>query len=155
MVISELTRESLLIPKLEGKSMEEILLEMVGKLAAEGMVKDPDLFLERLLEREKLCSTNLGNGVAFPHARSEAVSRLIFAVGKRHYSVPFPDEDNKARLFFMIAVPHFATGIYLQLLSGLAGFLHNKDMRQDLMAAKTSEEMFQVLREMDKQIGKV
>lgn len=153
MKISELTRESLLIPKLSGKTMDEVLREMVELLAADGVVRDRAMFMRLVLEREGLCSTCLGSSVAFPHARSETIGRLTYVVGKRHASLAFPDDEHKARLFFLIAIPQFATGVYLQVLSGLAGFLHDKDLRKELVDAETPKDMLRALKRMDRHLG--
>ena len=80
MNIDQLTQHmdsTLWVGDLRAKSKDEVLQKLTEALVASGKVKDQAVILEMLRNREALGSTAVGNGIAFPHGRSLAVSRMV------------------------------------------------------------------------------
>ena len=146
MELEEYLASGLVKLKLEGDTKEEVLQELVELLYEERKINSKEKFYQAIQEREKEESTGLGYGVALPHGKSEAVEELAVAVGRKECGIDFDSLDSKpAKLFFMIADSAGYSREYLQIVSNLAGQLRKKDLRKDLMAADTEEEIVDIL----------
>ncbi len=99
-------------------------------------VKDPELLIRDILERERLAPTGLGESCAVPHAHSDGIAdtRLVFARLARAVDFGAPD-DKDARLVVLMAGPKDSAGLHLKLLSKLARILHDENFRASALAA--------------------
>ena len=114
--------------------------------------KDPDMinfraFYDELLARERLEATSLGNGVAFPHARTDHVKKMVLAVGRSRPGVLFENSGETIHFIFVIGTPRRMVTEYLALVGAMARLLRNEEVRKKLMAAKTPEEFAAVFAE--------
>ena len=114
--------------------------------------KEPEMinfkgFYEELLARERLEATTLGNGVAFPHARTDHVSRLVLAAGRSRAGVSFDGGGELIHFIFVIGTPRRMVTEYLALVGAMARLLRHEEVRQRLMQAKTVEDFLAVLGE--------
>jgi mannitol/fructose-specific phosphotransferase system IIA component (Ntr-type) len=114
--------------------------------------KDPDIlnfqsFYDELLARERLEATSLGNGVAFPHARTDHVKKMVLAVGRSIPGVLFENSGETIHFIFVIGTPRRMVTEYLALVGAMARLLRNEEVRKKLMAAKTPEEFAAVFAE--------
>ena len=114
--------------------------------------KDPDMvnfqsFYDELLARERLEATSLGYGVAFPHARTDHVKKMVLAVGRSVPGVLFENSGETIHFIFVIGTPRRMVTEYLALVGAMARLLRNEDVRKRLTAAKTPEEFAAVFAE--------
>ena len=114
--------------------------------------KDPEIlnfhsFYDELLARERLEATSLGNGVAFPHARTDHVKKMVLAVGRSQPGVFFENSGETIHFIFVIGTPRRMVTEYLALVGAMARLLRNDGVRQKLMEAKTPEEFAAVFAE--------
>jgi mannitol/fructose-specific phosphotransferase system IIA component (Ntr-type) len=114
--------------------------------------KDPEVlnfasFYEELLARERLEATSLGNGVAFPHARTDHVKKMVLAVGRSVPGVLFENSGETIHFIFVIGTPRRMVTEYLALVGAMARILRHEEVRARLMAAKTAEEFVAALAE--------
>lgn len=114
---------------------------LVDLMDAGGNLNDQELYKERVLAREAEGSTGIGEGIAIPHAKTEAVNEpglasMIVRDGVDYESL----DDEPAHLFFMIAAPAGGADVHLEVLSRLSRMLMDDDFRNALMQAKTPEE---------------
>jgi len=119
---------------------------------AQQLEKDPDVihfkaFYDELLARERVEATSLGNGVAFPHARTDHVKKMVLAVGRSTPGVFFENSGETIHFIFVIGTPRRMVTEYLALVGAMARLLRNDEVRQKLMAARTPEEFAAVLAE--------
>jgi nitrogen PTS system EIIA component len=150
MNIRELLNETLIMPDLTGTAKQHVMEEMVNHLAA---VK-PDInagdLLKALLEREKLGSTGIGNGIAIPHGKLTGITDIILVCARSIAGVPFEAIDGKPiHLFFLLIAPANSTGGHLKALARLSRLLKNDEFRQSLQTAPTAHDMFQTIVEED------
>jgi mannitol/fructose-specific phosphotransferase system IIA component (Ntr-type) len=124
----------------------EAIKTMARLLSASPDVRDFERFIAELLAREKLCPTALGNGIAFPHARSDAVDRLVMAVGRSRDGIRFEDCGQTVHFLFVIGVPPDAIREYLGLVGNLARCLKDAAVRARLMQAATPVDFVETLR---------
>lgn len=114
--------------------------------------KDPEVvnfqsFYDELLARERLEATSLGYGVAFPHARTDHVKKMVLAVGRSVPGVWFENSGERIHFIFVIGTPRRMVTEYLALVGAMARLLRSEEVRKKLMAAKTPEEFAAVLAE--------
>jgi mannitol/fructose-specific phosphotransferase system IIA component (Ntr-type) len=137
--LAEFFQESLCIFDLKATDKRGVLSEMVDCISSRFRLKDQDLILDMLMNRESLGSTAIGKGVAFPHGRSIAVQELTVLFGRSEQGVDFDALDKKpTHLFFLIiAPPQDKENLYLQVLGYLVELIKTSAVRQKL-AASTS-----------------
>ena len=114
---------------------------LVDLMAAGGNLNDKELYKQRVLAREQEGSTGIGEGIAIPHAKTEAVNEpglasMIVRDGVDYESL----DDEPAHLFFLIAAPAGGANVHLEVLSRLSRMLMDDDFRDNLMKAQTPEE---------------
>jgi len=121
---------------------------MVDCIAKVCHLKDKDLILDMLMNRESLGSTAIGKGVAFPHGRSIAVQELTLLFASSKGGVDFDALDNKpTHLFFLIiAPPQDKENLYLQVLGHLVELIKISSFRQKLIEATNFDMLNAALR---------
>jgi len=121
--------------------------QVAGLLEKEPAMINFKGFYDELLARERVEATSLGNGVAFPHARTDHVSRLVLAVGRSPSGVSFENSGDLIHFIFVIGTPRRMVTEYLALVGAMARLLRHEEVRGKLMQAKTGEEFIAVLGE--------
>lgn len=121
-----------------------VLAALLGSLAEAGAFPQERTaeLLGLLLDRESQASTGLENGVALPHARTDAVDRIQIAFGRSERGVDFRAPDGQpARLVFLVLAPPQDAGEYLRGLARIAAVVKDKDGRRRLLRVRTAAEV--------------
>ncbi|MFI8261664.1 fructose-specific PTS transporter subunit EIIC [Streptomyces sp. NPDC085665] len=123
--------------ELASDSKEAAIREMAAMLAATGNVRDVDELVRVALAREAQGTTGLGESIAIPHAKTDAVSRPTVGFARCDAGIEWGSPDGtKARLVFMISVPEAAAGDeHLRILALLSRRLMDADFRDRLQSA--------------------
>lgn len=125
-----------------------VLKELTQVLIDQGLVpaehrKD---IIAGLVEREELTSTGLGYGLAMPHIKTKAVTKIQIVFGRSVAGIDFASLDgNPAHLFFLILAPPEMTTEYLKVISVISALMKDADERQRLLRARSQEEVFSFL----------
>ena len=91
-------------------------------------------------------STDLGNGIALPHARCEGLSDPVVVVGDSHEGIAWSDGDHGAvRLFFLLVTPADRPEAHLAMLSQIARLVADESKREALLAATTAVEFLEAM----------
>lgn len=152
MKITEILSKDRIIPNLGSRSKKEVILELVRALSPEGL--DSDRLVKVLLEREKLGSTGIGDGVAIPHGKLREIGSLIASFGRSRGGVDFDSLDgNPAHLFFLLVAPENSAGIHLKALARISRLFKDGQFRHALMMAKDQEDLFHIIQEEDDKYG--
>ena len=131
---------------LEGETKEDIITELVDSLEVGEVISDRDKVLEAVLEREKIMSTGIGDGIAIPHGKSESVIKLAAALGTQRRGVDFEALDGEpAYVFFLLVSPANVSGPHIKALARISRLLKNDDFKKRLVAAPTPEEIMSVI----------
>ncbi len=101
---------------------------------------------DEVIAREKLSSTALCCGVAFPHARTELVQEIVVAAGRSVAGVPFTGGKELVHFVFVIGTPPNRAAQYLAFVGTLARALRGESVRQQLLTAATADDFVAVLR---------
>ena len=127
-------------------SKGEALEHLVGLMAKSGKLADEAEYKRCVLAREEEGSTGIGEGIAIPHAKTNAVkapglAAMIVAEGVDFASL----DDQPAKLFFLIAAPDTEDNVHLDVLSRLSTLLMDEDFTTALYAAKSSQEFLDII----------
>lgn len=119
--------------------------ELAELLYKEHVLKDKANYIQNVLEREAQVPTNLENGVALPHGKSDAVLRPAVAIGISKRGIRFEEGSPVSRVIFLIAMPNNADDTHITLLSGITSRLLDCDCLDNLKEAKRPEDILSLL----------
>lgn len=146
MKLSKFCEEDLMTFDLQGQTKEDVITELVELASQSNLVRDRDELLNAVLEREKLVTTGVGYGVAFPHAKTRALKGIVITFGRSEVGIDFEAMDKKpVHLFFLIAAPEDAIGAHLNVMARLSYIMKSEKNRERLMRAKTPGEVMLIL----------
>ncbi|MGB1718379.1 MAG: PTS sugar transporter subunit IIA [Candidatus Latescibacterota bacterium] len=135
------------IVDLKGDTKEEIIAELVASLSASEAISDRDKVLQAVLEREKIMSTGIGDGIAIPHGKSDSVVKLVAALGTQRRGVDFEALDGEpAYVFFLLVSPANVSGPHIKALARISRLLKNDDFKKKLITASSPEEIISAIR---------
>ena len=130
--------------KVNGKN--EALDAMVALMAKSGKINDVEKYRKGVYAREEEGTTGIGEGIAIPHCKSDAVSRPGLAAMVIKDGVDFDALDGgKVDLIFLIAAPNTEDNVHLDVLSKLSVLLMDENFTHGLRNAKTVEEFLSVI----------
>lgn len=148
MRILDFLSEDAIEVNLSAKGKREVIEEIVEILVKTGKIVDSKKAVDVLMEREKLGSTGIGQGVAIPHGKSDCVKDITAAFGLSQDGVGFDALDGEpVFLFFLLLSPDGASGMHLKALAKISTILKDKHFRKMLMKAKAKEEVVKILKE--------
>ncbi len=151
MKIMDILDQKCIILPLKSKDKKSIIRELIDVLAENNKVKDEEEAFKSVMEREKLGSTGVGLGVAIPHGRTTAVTKLVGALGISPEGVDFESLDGDPVYFvFLILSPLDTTGDYLRTISRVARFFKDKFFREALKNVSSVEEAIKIIKQEDK-----
>ncbi|MBM3314296.1 PTS sugar transporter subunit IIA [candidate division WOR-3 bacterium] len=119
-------------------SQRKLFETVADRLIAHGLAHDREALVAAFADREQVCSTGVGHGVALPHASTEAAARIAVAVVRLRTPLDWRARDGApVNLAVAIASPPGLRGRYLQVLSALARALHDETVRRLALGAGT------------------
>ena len=132
---------------MQAESRDEAVRELAELLFQERVLKDKERYIQDVLEREAQVSTDLENGVALPHGKSETVLRPAVAIGTSARGIRFSGEGTSSRVIFLIAMPDQADDTHITLLSGITSRLLDNACLERIKGAAEPEEILAALTE--------
>lgn len=138
--------------QLESLDKKDVIRELITGLVNVGDVpaNQHEELVERVMEREKMGTTGIGNGVAVPHAKHPAVSRTVGTIGLSLQGVAFDALDGGAvHVLFLLISPPEQSEHHLQVLEKISRHLREDLFCRFLQQAKTDTEICQVLEDVD------
>jgi nitrogen PTS system EIIA component len=133
---------------LAGATKLEVLRELADSLARQVPGLDAGQLHQMLLEREKLGTTAMGDGIAIPHARIESLDRLLAVFGLSRGGVDFDSLDGQGtHLFFLLVAPGKEGSAHLLLLARLSRLLGSEAFRARLRQVQSTDELFRAIEE--------
>jgi mannitol/fructose-specific phosphotransferase system IIA component (Ntr-type) len=137
-----------IILNLKGKTKEAVVNELLDMLAVQKKLLNRDIALKDLLDREQTMSTGIPNGIAIPHAKTNAVQELTTAIGIKKSGLDFDSPlDDKARIIILaLAPPDKAKPLY-EFLLAITAALNDNALRSKILSSKSSSEIAKLLQE--------
>ena len=150
MKITDYLQEEWVIPDLQGTDKRSVLKALSQVLVKPCQVDSAEELLQVLLDREKLGSTGIGEGIAIPHGRLKKLKSFLISFGRSMKGVDFDSIDRKpSHLFFLVMAPENSAVDNLKLLGRIVTLLKDSSFKKCLMEAQSQKELFQIISEED------
>jgi PTS system nitrogen regulatory IIA component len=152
MKLREIIDQSNIIPELKAKDKRGVLEGLAEVISNHDPCIDRGDLVRVLVERERLGTTGIGDGVAIPHGKLDCISHPIVSFGRSKEGLDFESMDGQpAYLFFLLVAPENSSGLHLQVLARIAKILKSSTFRKRLMEADTREELYQAIVQTDEE----
>ena len=152
MKLSEILDQDNIIPDLKAKDKKGVLEELAEVMTNHEPSLDTSSLIRVLLERERLGSTGIGDGVAIPHGKFRGVTHPIVSFGRSLKGLDFESMDGQpVFLFFLLVAPENSASVHLKALAKIAKILKNGSFRKVLMEASTKQELYQTIIQNDEE----
>ena len=150
MNLTEILKRDLILEELEARNQHAVLDELVRVFAMGGVRFDPEAMLQVLLERERLGSTGLGDGIAIPHGKLQGLDEILLSFGRSSEGISFDAMDGKpVHLFFLLMAPENSAGLHLKILAKISRMLKDPALRDNLLRAKSKERIWRIIEEQE------
>ena len=150
MKIAGYLKEDWIVSDLQGTDKTSVLRELASVLVKPCQAGSLEDLLRVLLEREKLESTGIGDGIAIPHGRLKKLKEFCVSFGRSAEGIDFDSIDGKpSHLFFLVMAPENSAVNNLKLLGRIVNLLKDPSFKKRLMEAPSQKELFQFISEED------
>lgn len=151
MSLEQMLKKEYLNGNLQAKNKTEALSEL-SEIVIKGSLNLNKLNIyDALLQREKLGSTGIGDGVAIPHGKISSLEQVIVAFGRSKNGVAFDSIDGKpVHIFFLLLAPENSTSQHLKTLAKICRMLKTGNFRQRLLDAESTSDLYEIIMEEDK-----
>ncbi|MBN1490667.1 MAG: PTS sugar transporter subunit IIA [Phycisphaerae bacterium] len=150
MKLSAILTQSCIKVPLAARDKDAAIAELIELLAADGQISDAKSLYAAVLAREHTRSTGIGRGLAVPHGKSPACSRLVVAVGKPAEPIDFGSIDGQpVDVIVLLASPPDQTGPHIQALARISRLMLMEPFRVAVSNAKTAEALFAAITQHD------
>ncbi len=149
--IADMLKKEFIIEELKSKTKREVLFELSEVFLQGNCNIDSDSMVKVLLEREKLGSTGIGDGIAIPHGKLPGLENLVVSFGRSKKGIEFDSLDGKpVHIFFLLMAPENSAGQHLKALAKISRMLKEETFRNDLMKMQTSDEIYSLIDQKNK-----
>lgn len=147
MRLSELLNPQAVTIRLKARTKREAIAELVELLeSAHGLASQGEI-LDRVLRREAMMSTGIGNGIAIPHGKARLVDRLVAACGVSPEGIEYESVDGEAAtLFVLLVAPESGGALHVKVLANISRLLKEETVRQALRDTTTPEAFLAALK---------
>jgi PTS system nitrogen regulatory IIA component len=150
MKIIEMLKPDYIVEALKSDKKQEVLLELSAPFLKDNPQLDPEAALSVLMEREKLGSTGIGEGIAIPHGKMAGLDHLVVCFGRSLPGIDFNAMDgNPVHLFFLLMAPENSAGQHLKTLAKISRMLKDGRFRAKLIEAQSRDEIFGMIAQQD------
>ena len=147
MLLSELLAPAAVSPRLNAASKQDAVAELVGLLESAHGIDSRGEILDRVLRREAMMSTGIGNGVAIPHGKARAVDRMMAACGVSAAGVEFEAVDGEpAYLFILLVSPENVGTQHVKVLANISRLLKEESVRKSLRESGSGHAFLSVIK---------
>jgi PTS system nitrogen regulatory IIA component len=147
MDLSDLIEASAILPALKANSKRQLLQVLSEKAAGITGLTEREIF-DTILQRERLGSTGVGNGIAIPHGKLSEVKRITGVFARLDTPVDFEAlDDQPVDLVFLLLAPEGAGADHLKALSRIARVLRDQDLVAKLRATDSASAIYAFLNE--------
>lgn len=135
---------------IKSRDKKGAISELIDLLAKEKRIKDPQKAFRAVMDREEIGTTGVGQGVAIPHGRTDAVGNIIGAFGISKQGIQFESLDGEpVNLVFLLLSPYDSGGHHLRALARISRLFKDKFFRQALLETHTNEEILKIIDQED------
>jgi nitrogen PTS system EIIA component len=147
MALADLLQQNAIIPALRVNSKKQLLQELSAKASKVTGLSEREIF-DVVLQRERLGSTGVGNGIAIPHGKLASVNSIVGIFARLDQPVDFEAlDDQPVDLVFLLLAPEGAGADHLKALSRIARVLRDQDLVAKLRATDSASAIYAFLNE--------
>ncbi|MGB7294348.1 MAG: PTS sugar transporter subunit IIA [Candidatus Aminicenantales bacterium] len=154
MKIHSLLSEGVIILELVSQDRDAVLKEIVEQLKGSGKVAGHKDLYDKLIQRERLGSTAIGNGIAIPHCKLKETESPVVALAVSRKGVRFEALDGKpTHIFFLVISSPDNPGQNLHILAAVANLVRKSgSLQKRILGAKTPGKILEIIREEEERI---
>jgi len=153
MKLSDILKPELIIPDLKAQDKKGVLEELAQIVTQQEPSLSKGSLLQVLLERERLGSTGIGDGIALPHGKLKELDHLCISFGRSTGGLDFDSIDEKpAYVFFLLLAPENSAGVHLKALAKISRILKDGNFRRRLMGAQSGQEIYEMIIDKDEEL---
>jgi fructose-specific phosphotransferase system IIA component len=142
-----LKQEFIKIP-LESKDRDSSIGQLIDLLNEREVITSKQPVYNAVLEREKLMTTGVGNGIAIPHCKHKDSPEFAVCLGVHKNGIDFQAIDSKpVRIIFLLVGPEHNPGLHIKLLSRISRLMSNEELRNQLQNCESSDAAFELIQE--------
>ncbi len=144
-----------IVAQINSTKKEDVLKELVDLLINAGELEKSsrNKVIDALLERESLGSTAIGQGIAIPHAKTDAVNKLVGAFALSKKGVDFDSLDGEAvYIFFLLLAAQDSAGPHLKALARISRLFKDKYFRDNLRSCTNEQDIIKVISQEDEKV---
>ncbi|MDR3112176.1 MAG: PTS sugar transporter subunit IIA [Elusimicrobiota bacterium] len=150
MRITDFLSKDAIVTDLKAEDKKSAITELVNVLKTTKKLKDAEKVVEVILEREKLGSTGIGQGVAIPHGKSDVLQNQVAALGISKKGIDFNSLDGESvYIVFLLTGPVEVAGLHLKALSRISRLFKDKYLRQAIRESATADEIAKIIENED------
>jgi PTS system nitrogen regulatory IIA component len=140
-----------ILPDLQARDKKAALEELVDPVARQADV-DAKEMVKVLMDRERLGSTGIGEGIGIPHGKMKSLESLHLGIGVSRQGIEFESIDGKpVYICFLFVTPENSTGLHLRLLARISRILKNEPFREKLLEAGDRDAIYEAIRKEDEE----
>lgn len=148
MRLTEILANNYIQIPLDSKDRNDAIKALITLLGKNDVITDTEQAFKAVLDREKIMTTGVGNGIAIPHCKDISCPNFAVALGVHPKGINFESIDKKdVRIVFLLVGPENNPGLHIKLLSRISRLMSNEDLRDQLKESHTAEEAMELLEE--------
>lgn len=150
MRVVDILREDQVIPQLRSRTKTEMLHELASHLAEHHLEIQKEQLVAVLLDRERLGTTAIGEGIAIPHGKLPDLKGVVAVFGRSLAGIDCHSLDGGVtKLIFLLVAPEDSVGVHLKALARVSRLLKDKAFRERLLQSHTQADLYRVICEED------
>lgn len=151
MKILDVLYKEAILDDLKSHDKKSVLDELVAPVARIAGINHENI-LRVLMERERLGSTGIGDGIGIPHGKLKDLESLVLGFGLSRKGIDFESMDGRpTHIFFLLITPENSTGLHLKLLARISRILKNEPFKERLLNAADRDDIFSIIQEEDEE----
>ncbi|HOP85145.1 MAG TPA: PTS sugar transporter subunit IIA [Syntrophorhabdaceae bacterium] len=153
MNLEEILAESCVISNLKASNKKDAIYEMCETLKKSGLIENVQEVVNVILERERLGSTGIGEGIAIPHGKMKGIKNILCVLGKSEKGIDFDSIDKKpVHIIVLLLAPEGSASMHLKMLSRISKILRDTHIRNRLLELKDARDIYFYILEEDRKI---
>ncbi|MEN8154011.1 MAG: PTS sugar transporter subunit IIA [Acidobacteriota bacterium] len=152
MKLKNIINKDLILTSVNSSNTNDILEELTVFLKDKNMITDAPLILNKLIEREKLASTSIGNHTAIPHTKIKELKKPILLLAISRPGILYNENDEEpVHLIILILSPSSAPAMHLQILAAAASLIKKRgNLIKDILKVNNNDELIEIIEKYEK-----
>jgi len=148
MRLTDVLKEEYIRIPLAGKDRDNCIEQLIDMLGEQNIITSKQPVFNAVMEREKLMTTGVGNGIAIPHCKHKESPEFAVCLGIHPKGIDFQAIDKKpVKIVFLLVGPENNPGLHIKLLSRISRLMSNEELRNQLRNCDSATKAFELIQE--------